>query len=137
MTVVLTGGPIPTTKSHSQVGSGRASGAVPGRGGRRNHCSCVLGRCFFRERETDKRSPENPRTSLRLSSQVVLVLGCFKPFSSLACFRLSSRQAASVPCVAKWLQTDINYIGIIYRVSDTDLNCLGINYGVADTDLAL
>ena len=42
-----------------------------------------------------------------------------------------------LPCVAKWLQTDLNYFRIIYGVTDTDFNYLGINYGVTDTDLAL
>ena len=42
-----------------------------------------------------------------------------------------------IPCVAKWLQTDLNYFRIIYGVTDTDFNYLGINYGVTDTDLAL
>ena len=42
-----------------------------------------------------------------------------------------------MPCVAKWLQTDLNYFRIVYGVTDTDCNYLGINYGVTDTDLAL
>ena len=42
-----------------------------------------------------------------------------------------------ITCVAKWLQTDLNYFRIIYGVTDTDFNYLGINYGVTDTDLAL
>ena len=42
-----------------------------------------------------------------------------------------------VPCVAQWLQADINYFRLIYGVADTDLNCIRIISGVTDTDLAL
>ena len=43
----------------------------------------------------------------------------------------------NVPCIAKWLQTYINYFRTTDRVTDTDLNYFRINYGVTDTDLAL
>ena len=39
-----------------------------------------------------------------------------------------------LPCIAKWLQTDLNNFRIIYEVTDTDFNYLGINYGVTDAD---
>ena len=46
-------------------------------------------------------------------------------------------QLIPVPCVAKWLQTDINDVRQIVGVTDADLNEFRIIYGVADIDLAL
>ena len=44
---------------------------------------------------------------------------------------------SELPFVAKWLQTDLNYVRIIYGLTDTDFNYFGIDYGVTDTYLAL
>ena len=45
--------------------------------------------------------------------------------------------SVTIPCVAKWLQTDINYLRINYGVTDTELYDFRIDFRVTDTDLAL
>ena len=47
---------------------------------------------------------------------------------------LCVKSLCALPCVAKWLQTDLNYFRIIYGVTDTDFSCLGINDCVTDAD---
>ena len=39
-------------------------------------------------------------------------------------------QSTPLPCVAKWLQTDLNYFRIIYGVTDTDFNYLELITGL-------
>ena len=48
-----------------------------------------------------------------------------------------NRTLETVPLVATWLQTDLNYFRTIYELTDTDFKYFGINCGIADTDLAL
>ena len=77
-----------------------------------------------------KRAPANLSAQLRVKSAP-------SAFECTPDSGINAKCSLIIPCVAKLLQIDLNYFGIIHGVTDRDFTDLGINHGVTDTDSAI